>query len=114
MDHQTVSFKPYLSSTTIEQTTDRTNALDGADAVVVTISTGGLKAMAHDLEIPEKYGIFQTVGDTTGPGGLSRSLRNIPVFLDLARAMETRCPEAWMLNCSNPLSALTRTVTRPP
>jgi alpha-galactosidase len=68
--------------------------------------------MAHDLEIPEKYGIYQMVGDTVGPGGLSRSLRNVPVFLDLARAMEQHCPGAWMLNCSNPLSALTRVVDR--
>ncbi|MCZ6634885.1 MAG: hypothetical protein O7G87_15905 [bacterium] len=96
----------------IIQTTDQTEALSGADAVVVTITTGGLRAMAHDLEIPEKYGIYQMVGDTVGPGGLSRSLRNVPVFLNLARAMETHCPGGWMLNCSNPLSALTRVVDR--
>ena len=96
----------------ITQTTDQVEALSGADAVVVTITTGGLRAMAHDLEIPEKYGIYQMVGDTVGPGGLSRSLRNVPVFLDLARAMEQHCPGAWMLNCSNPLSVLTRVVDR--
>ena len=100
------------AKTTIEKTTDRAAALDGAHAVVVTITTGGLKAMKHDLEIPEKYGIYQTVGDTVGPSGLVRSLRNIPVFLDLGRAMETHCPAAWMLNCSNPLAALTCVVLR--
>ena len=100
------------SPTTFEKTTTRAEAFDGAAVVVVTISTGGLNAMQHDLEIPEKYGIYQTVGDTVGPGGLARALRNVPVFLDLARDMEARCPDAWMLNCSNPLCALTRVVNR--
>ena len=100
------------SATTFAQTTDLTAALEGADYVVVTISTGGLEAMRVDLEVPEKYGIFQTVGDTVGPGGASRNLRNIPVFLHLARAMEEHCPQAWMLNCSNPLTALTRAVDK--
>ena len=100
------------STMTFGQTTDREEAFDGADAVVVTITTGGLGAMRRDLEIPEKYGIYQTVGDTVGPGGLVRVLRNVPVFLNIARAMERRCPRAWMLNCSNPLCALTRLVTR--
>jgi len=100
------------AATTFARTTDQTAALDGADFVVVTISTGGLSAMRVDLEGPEKYGIFQTVGDTVGPGGLLRALRNVPVFLQLARAMEKRCPRAWMLNCSNPLSVLTRVVNK--
>jgi alpha-galactosidase len=100
------------SSTSFSQTTDRTAALDGADFVVVAISTGGLRAMRVDLEVPERYDIFQTVGDTVGPGGAARTLRNVPVFVDLARAMEEHCPRAWMLNCSNPLSALTRVVNR--
>ena len=96
----------------LSATTHRRRALEGADYVVVTISTGGLEAMRVDLEVPEKYGIFQTVGDTVGPGGASRNLRNIPVFLHLARAMEEHCPQAWMLNCSNPLTALTRAVDK--
>ncbi len=100
------------SGITFEQTTEQAAALDGADYVVVTISTGGLKTMRVDLELPEKYGIFQTVGDTVGPGGLSRALRNVPVFLQIARAMEQYCPKAWMLNCSNPLCVLTRVVNK--
>lgn len=87
-------------------------ALEGADFVVVTISTGGLEAMRVDLEVPEKYGVFHTVGDTVGPGGLLRLLRNVPVFLQLARTMEKQCPSAWMINCSNPLSGLTRVVNK--
>jgi len=100
------------SAITFERTVNQEQALDGADFAVVTISTGGLKTMEPDLLIPEEYGIFQTVGDTVGPGGLSRALRNIPVFLEMARTMERRCPEAWMINLSNPLSVLTRVVNK--
>lgn len=87
-------------------------ALKNADLVLVSISTGGFEAMSHDYNIPEKYGVFHTVGDTTGPGGISRSLRNIPVFIGLARKMNKLCPDAWMLHVTNPLSQLTRAVER--
>jgi len=96
----------------VRTTASLEEALDGADFVIVTISTGGFQTMRHDLEIPERYQCFQTVGDTVGPGGLSRALRNIPVFAGFARKMERLCPEAWMLNVSNPLTALTRTVEK--
>jgi alpha-galactosidase len=85
-------------------------ALEGADFVVVTITTGGLEAMRLDLAIPENYGIYQSVGDTVGPGGLSRALRNVPVLVNIAEAMERVCPDAWMLNLTNPLTVLTRAV----
>jgi alpha-galactosidase/6-phospho-beta-glucosidase family protein len=87
-------------------------ALDGADFVVLSISTGGLDAMAYDLEIPERYGVVQTVGDTVGPGGIFRALRNIPVVVGLAREMERLCPGAVLLNLTNPLTVLTRAVTK--
>ena len=58
--------------------------------------------MRHDLEIPERHGIKQSVGDTVGPGGVMRALRNIPVFLDIARDMEELCPDAWMLEPHQP------------
>lgn len=87
-------------------------ALDGADVVCASISTGGLAAMHHDYTIPEKYGIYHTVGDTAGPGGISRVLRNVPVFVGFARAMEKHCPEAWMVHVTNPLSQLTRAVCK--
>jgi alpha-galactosidase/6-phospho-beta-glucosidase family protein len=96
----------------IETTTDTDAALDGADFVLVSISTGGLEAMRHDIEIPEKYGIWHTVGDTVGPGGWSRAARNIPVFDDLAARMKKLCPNAWLLNVTNPLSVLTRICQR--
>jgi alpha-galactosidase len=93
-------------------TTDRRAALDGADFVVVTISTGGFTSMRHDLEVPARHGIRQSVGDTVGPGGVSRALRNVPVLVGIARDMEELCPDAWMLNITNPMTALCRSVTR--
>ena len=93
-------------------TTKPDEALAGADFVIITISTGGLAAMKHDLEVPERYGIFQTVGDTVGPGGWSRALRNIPVFVELGRRIKARAPRAAILNYTNPLTVLTRTLTR--
>ena len=97
---------------TVETATDQRGALAGADYVVVTISTGGFASMRHDLEIPERYGIKQSVGDSVGPGGIMRSLRNIPVLVGIARDMAEICPDAWMLNITNPMTALCRAVTR--
>jgi alpha-galactosidase len=93
-------------------TTEQREALVGADYVVVTISTGGFESMRHDLEIPERYGIRQSVGDTVGPAGIIRALRNIPVFLEIARDMEELCPDAWLLNLTNPMTAICRAVSR--
>ena len=97
---------------TVETTTDRRAALAGADYVVVCISTGAFESMRHDLEIPERHGIKQSVGDTVGPGGVMRALRNIPVLVAIARDMEEICPDAWMLNITNPMTTLCRAVTR--
>jgi alpha-galactosidase len=97
---------------TVEKTLSLDEALQDADFVILTITTGGLEAMRYDLEIPEKYGVFHSVGDTVGPGGLARSLRNIPVVLDIAHKIETICPDAWLLNYTNPMTTLCRAVTR--
>jgi alpha-galactosidase/6-phospho-beta-glucosidase family protein len=96
----------------VSTTTDQRRALDGADFVVVTISTGGFESMKVDLEVPAAHGIHQSVGDTVGPGGISRSLRNVPVLVGIARDMEQLCPEAWMLNITNPMTCLTRAVCK--
>ncbi len=87
-------------------------ALRGADFVLVNITTGGLGSMALDLDIPWRYGIRQPGGDTIGPGGINRALRNIPVIVDIARDMEDVCPDAWLLNLTNPMTALCRAVTK--
>lgn len=93
-------------------TTDLDAAVDGADFVITAFSVGGFASMKHDLDIPSKYGVRQTVGDTVGPGGISRALRSVPVLLGIARAIERRAPDALLLNVTNPLSALCRSVTR--
>lgn len=96
----------------LKKTQHLEEALEGANFVVLSISTGGLDATALDLEIPERYGVVQTVGDTVGPGGLFRGLRNIPVVVDIAQTMERICPDAVLLNLTNPLTVLTRAVTK--
>ncbi len=100
------------ASFAVEVNPDLLSALTGTDFVVVTITTGGLAAMRHDLEIPRRYGIVQTVGDTVGPGGLARGLRNIPVLVEIAQTMERVCPDAWLINLTNPMSTLVRAVTK--
>ena len=97
---------------TFATTTDQRRALDGADFVIVTISTGGFDSMAVDLDVPARYGIRQSVGDTVGPGGINRSLRNIPVLVGVAEDMGKVCPDAWLLNITNPMTCLTRAVCR--
>lgn len=94
------------------ETSELDAALDGADGVCVCISTGGYEAMNHDYTIPEKYGVYHTVGDTVGPGGISRVLRNVPIFVDIAQRMEKYCPDTWMTHVTNPLAQLTRCVER--
>jgi alpha-galactosidase len=96
----------------VETSLNRSSALEGADFVILCVSIGGLPAMRNDLEIPERYGIFQTVGDTVGPGGLARGLRHIPFALRVAQEMEQLCPDAWMLNLTNPMSTICRAVSK--
>jgi alpha-galactosidase len=100
------------SAATIVTTTDQRAALEGADFVIVCISTGAFRSMAVDLDVPAKYGITQTVGDSVGPGGINRALRNIPVLVGIGHAMEEICPEAWLFNITNPMTTLTRSVCR--
>lgn len=88
-------------------TTNEDTAFKDADFVLITISTGGLDMMRHDLEVPEKYGIYQTVGDSVGPGGWSRLLRNVPVFEKMTRKIERLAPRAVILNYTNPMAGLT-------
>ena len=100
------------AKSTVSTTTDQRRALEGADFVVVTISTGGFTSMAVDIDVPARHGIHQSVGDSIGPGGISRALRNIPVLAGIGLDMEDQCPDAWLLNITNPMTALTRTVCR--
>jgi len=88
----------------VESTLDRRRALDGANYVIVMIQVGGLDSFEKDIEIPLKYGIDQTVGDTLGPGGVFRALRTIPVLLSICRDMGELCPDALLINYSNPMA----------
>jgi alpha-galactosidase/6-phospho-beta-glucosidase family protein len=92
----------------IYPTLDPVEGLTNADFVIITISTGRLPAMSYDLDTPEKYSIYHTVGDTCGPGGWARGLRNFPVFEAYARQIKKLAPNAYVLNYSNPLAALTK------
>lgn len=87
-------------------------AFRDADFVVITISTGGLEAMRKDIAIPEKYGIFQTVGDSAGPGGWARTIRNYKVFRDMVEKIEKLSPHAMILNYTNPMAGLTGVISR--
>jgi galacturan 1,4-alpha-galacturonidase len=83
-------------------------ALDGADFVVASILPGSFEDMASDVHSPERLGIFQTVGDTTGPGGLFRALRTLPQYVEIAKAIKERCPDAWVINYTNPMALCVR------
>ena len=93
---------------TVEATLDREEALSGADYVMVTILAGSTDVWQHDILIPKKYGVDTNVGDTRGPSGIFRALRTIPVMLDIAKDMERLCPNAVMLNYTNPMAMLCR------
>jgi len=88
----------------VTATTDRREALRGADYVVVMIQAGGVAEFRQDYEIPLNYGVDQCIGDTLGPGGVFRALRHIPAVLEIARDMQELCPNAILLNYANPMA----------
>lgn len=85
-------------------------ALKGADFVVISILPGTFTEMRSDVHLPEKYGIYQSVGDTAGPGGLIRALRTIPMFVEIAEAIKNYSPNAWVINYTNPMSLCVQTL----
>ena len=90
---------------TIETTTDRRRALDGADYAICMIQVGGYKpSTVVDFEVPKKYGLRQTIADTLGIGGIMRGLRTIPVLLEMCRDMEELCPDVTFLQYVNPMA----------
>jgi alpha-galactosidase len=97
---------------TVQATTNRREALDGADYVITMFRVGGMEAIRPDIEIPRRYGVDQAVGDTLGPGGVLYGLRHIPVVLDLCNEMAELCPHAWLLNYANPMAAICWAVSK--
>ena len=97
---------------TVIATTDRAEALKGADAVICTILAGGVHVFRGDIEIPKKYGVDTNIGDSRSVSGIFRALRTIPVMLDICHDMERYCPNAILLNYTNPMAMLCRAMQR--
>lgn len=98
---------------TIEATTDRRAALDGADYAINMIQVGGYEpCTVTDFDVPKRFGLRQTIGDTLGIGGILRGLRTIPVLLSMCADMEELCPDVWFLNYTNPMAMNCRAISR--
>jgi len=96
----------------VTATLDRVEALRGADVVLTTILSGSTEVWRHDIEIPKKYGVDINVGDTRGPSGIFRFLRTLPPMMDIVRDMEKVCPNAVLLNYTNPMAMLCGAIQR--
>ena len=96
----------------VEATLDRVETLKGADVVLTTILAGSTEVWRHDIEIPKKYGVDTNVGDTRGPSGIFRFLRTINPMMDIVRDMEKYCPNAVLLNYTNPMAMLVSAIQK--
>ena len=101
---------PDASDFTYEVAEKIEDALTGADFVILSILPGTFDEMESDVHWPEKYGIYQSVGDTTGPGGLIRALRTLPMYEEFAEKIKECCPEAWVINYTNPMTLCMKTL----
>lgn len=99
-----------LGKWTYETCTSLQEALTGTDFVVISILPGTFDEMASDVHTPEAYGIYQSVGDTAGPGGMIRALRTLPMFVTIAEAIRSYSPKAWVINYTNPMSLCVKTL----
>lgn len=96
----------YKAVETIEE------ALTGADFVVISILPGTFDEMESDVHTPEKYGIYQSVGDTSGPGGIVRAMRTVPMFEEIGENIKKYAPDAWVINYTNPMTLCVKTLYR--
>ena len=87
-------------------------SLCGADFVIISILPGTFKEMQSDVHTPEKYGIYQSVGDTVGPGGIVRAMRTVPMFEYIGEKIKENCPDAWVINYTNPMTICVKTLYR--
>ena len=87
-------------------------ALTGADFVIISILPGTFDEMESDVHAPEEYGIYQSVGDTTGPGGVVRAMRTLPMFEEIAENIKKYSPDAWVINYTNPMTLCVKTLYR--
>lgn len=95
-----------------ETKTSLQDVLTGCDFVVISILPGTFDEMESDVHLPERLGIYQSVGDTAGPGGMIRALRTIPMFVEIAKAVEKYSPDAWVINYTNPMSLCVKALYR--
>lgn len=94
----------YQAPVKVSGSTDRKDVLKGADAVVSTVGVGGRRAWEKDVFIFRQFNIYQSTGDTYGAGGVSRALRTVPVLVEIAKDMEKLCPDALLVNFTNPMT----------
>ncbi len=85
-------------------------ALEGADFVIIAIQPGSITMMTDDIDIPKRYGVLHAVGDTAGPAGTVRALRTIPIYVGFAHRVMESCPDAWVMNCTNPMAVCVATL----
>lgn len=104
--------KDTKSKWTYKAVTAPKEALTGADFVIISILPGTFDEMESDVHTPEKYGIYQSVGDTTGPGGIVRAMRTIPMFEEIAEYIKEYSPNAWVINYTNPMTLCVKTLYR--
>ena len=97
---------------TVRADVDRVAVLAGSDVVINTIEVAGLRNVRHDYDIPKAYGVDQCIGDTIGPGGLFKAFRTIPAWLEILADIERSCPEALVLNHTNPMSMMVLAASR--
>ncbi|MBA3764729.1 MAG: alpha-glucosidase/alpha-galactosidase, partial [Actinobacteria bacterium] len=97
---------------TVRADVDRAQVLAGSDVVINTIEVAGLRNVRHDYDIALRYGVDQCIGDTIGPGGLFKAFRTIPAWLEILRDVERICPEALVLNHTNPMSMMVLAASR--
>ncbi len=87
-------------------------ALTGADFVIISILPGTFDEMESDVHAPEKYGIYQSVGDTSGPGGIVRAMRTLPMYEEIAENIKKYSPKAWVISYTNPMTLCIKTLYR--
>lgn len=100
------------SGLTVHCSTELEEALPGADYVVSMLESSRDKLWQLDMQIPHKYGVMQVLGENGGPGGLSHTLRTAPLVLNVAKQMEKHCPQAWLLNYTNPVPRICRAIKK--
>ena len=91
---------------TVSASADRRKVLSGAHYVINCVEVSGAECVRFDYDIPKKFGVDQCIGDTGGPGGLMKALRTVPVWIEILKDIERLCPQAWVLNYTNPMSIL--------